>query len=171
MKILKANSIPSDCSLDTAFVLEESSHQKAWAENSVCLQVLTNFGARYKKVPACETSGKVTQPFQARAGNEPAEKFFSDLVAPVRGSIVDISEFAANWMTTSWMFGVLPKRTFAGLPPNSAGCFRALVYGELDVYTFSTVDFLSKLKQKQMVLPTTVAELEQARGLCACNCN
>ena len=143
-------------------MLEESSHQKAWADNSVCLQVLTNFGARYKKVPTCETSGKVTQPFQARAGNEPTEKFFADVVAPVKGSIVDISEFAVNWMSTSWMFGVLPKRTFAGLPPNSAACFRALVYGEIEVYTFSTVDFLTKLKQKNMAVATTVTELEQA---------
>ncbi|CAE7864568.1 Tnr, partial [Symbiodinium necroappetens] len=162
MKVVKGNAIPSDADLSTSFVLQECSHVKTWSDNAVCLQVLTNFGARYKKANGYEQAGKVTQPFQQRGGNEATEKFFGDVLAPVKASIVDISEFAQNWMTTSWMFGLQPKRIMAGLPPNCAACLRVLVYGEIEIYTFSTLSFLAALKEKGITVPSSTAELEQA---------
>ena len=165
MKVIKGNSIPADADLDEPIVLQESSHEQAWASNAVCLQVMTNFGARYKKIPTYESTGKVTQPLQARAGNGPTEKFFADVMSPVKGHIVDIKEIAQNWMTTSWMFGLMPKRIFAGLPPNCAAMLRVLAYGEIEVYSFSTESFFKHLKAKSIAVPSTIAEYEQALEL------
>ena len=164
MKILKGNVIPADACLATPFVMQENASLDAWASNPTCLQVLTNFGARYKKVASCEETGKVAQPFQAKSGREPTEKFFESVVAPVANYIVDISEYAQNWMAASWMFGQMPKRAFAGHAPNCAAMLRMLSYGEMEVYTFSTLDFLKALAGKGMRVPTNSSELEQAMG-------
>ncbi|CAE7038483.1 Tnr [Symbiodinium sp. CCMP2456] len=162
IKIIKANCMPSDIDLSKPAVIEESSHVAAWNNHAVCLQVMTNFGSRYKKVPLAEEQGKVNQPFQAKAGKEATEVMFAELVKPINKSIIDLSEVAQSWNNTSWMFGLLPKRVFLGCMPNQAACLRIMVYGELETYMFGISSFLAALKTMGLAVPSTAAELEKA---------
>ena len=135
--------------------------------NPTVLQVLKNFGSRYKKVPAMAECGKVTQPYQPKGGLEPTKKFFQDLTANLREQTVDISEFAPAWNQTSWMFGLEPKRNLMGFMPNCAACFRCLAYGEMEVYCIPTLALLSKMKEVQGPggqIPVKATELEEAPG-------
>ncbi|CAE7334150.1 unnamed protein product [Symbiodinium pilosum] len=162
MKILESNSISSDADLSLPFVLRKSSHLQAWTSQPILLQTMTNFGARYKKTAGFDVTGKVTMPYVARAGKEVTEKFFADVVSPVQEKIVDISEFAPGWMGTSWMYGLSPKTSFAGLSPNSAAFLKVLLYGELDMYCLGVADVLDAFKSAKLSIPKTSAELEQA---------
>ena len=162
MKILESNSISSDADLSLPFVLRKSSHLQAWTSQPILLQTMTNFGARYKKTAGFGVTGKVTMPYVARAGKEVTEKFFADVVSPAQEKIVDISEFAPGWMGTSWMYGLSPKTSFAGLSPNSAAFLKVLLYGELDMYCLGVADVLDAFKSAKLSIPKTSAELEQA---------
>ena len=110
MKVLKANSISSDADLSVPLILESCSHVQEWSSNAALLQVMTNFGARYKKTPNFDTLGKITQPFAPKAGKEPTEKLFMSIMNPVKGKIVDLSAFAASWMSANWVTGFLDVR-------------------------------------------------------------
>ena len=162
VKILECNSIPNDTDLSLPFVIRKSTHLQAWTSQAILLQTMTNFGARYKKTAGFDTSGKVTTPYVARAGKEVTEKFFADVIAPVQGNIVDISEFAPGWMATSWMYGLSAKTSFAGLSPNSAAFLRVLLYGELDMYCLSVAATMDAFKSAKLSIPKTTAEFEQA---------
>ena len=168
MKILtQVNALPADTNLSEPFVIQKSSLVEQWCSNPTVLQVLKNFGSRYKKVPAMAECGKVTQPYQPKGGLEPTEKFFQDLTANLREQTVDISEFAPAWNQTSWMFGLEPKRNLMGFMPNCAACFRCLAYGEMEVYCIPTLALLSKMKEVQRPggqIPVKATELEEAPG-------
>ena len=106
--------------------------------------------------------GKVSQPLGAKAGKEATEKFFSDVMSPIKCKIVDLSEIAQNWMTTSWMLGLQPKRSLINRAPNSAAFLRVLVFREVDIFAFSTADFLAACKEKCSEVPSTTSEMEEA---------
>ena len=78
VRVVKGNMLPSDFDATKPFVLGESCHVSAWANNPTCLQILTNFGSRYKKTPTIEECGKVNQPLQPKAGNEQTETLFGE---------------------------------------------------------------------------------------------
>ncbi|OLP85976.1 Tenascin-R [Symbiodinium microadriaticum] len=162
VKTCKQDALTSDMDVTQPLVLEKGKHVGTWANTATCLQVLTNFGGRYKKVPNIEELGKVNQPFQAKAGKEPTELFFNELLKSVKPYLVDLSEVASAWTTTSWMFGLLPKRIFIQATPNCAAMLRTLQYGEVEIYLFPILHFVSALKTAGMTVPSSFSELEKA---------
>ena len=164
MKVVTGNALPADLDLSIPMVLKESNLQQSWSSHAVVLQVMKNFGSRYKKSDSFMTTGKVNQPFVAKAGKEQTEKFMGDCVWHLQEAkkILDVSEFAANWMTTSWMFGMSPKMSFIGFAPNCAACLRCLSYGEMDVTTVRVDILLQKLKEIGSKVPSKATELEEA---------
>ena len=162
MKVEKADSISSGTDLSLPLILESCSHVQEWSGNAALLQVMTNFGARYKKTPNFDTLGKITQPLAPKAGKEATEKLFMSIMNPVNGKIVDLSAFAASWMAASWIFGCAPKRCFASFAPNCAACLRVLMYGEIEVFALPATGILQALKDAGLHSPTTMTELEEA---------
>eukprot|EP00913_Durusdinium_trenchii_P011745 g11031.t1 len=146
--VKETNNVQDSMDLSEPFVLSKSSLYAAWTNNATLLQVMTNFGARYKKSPSLDSTGKVAQPFATKQGKEPTEKFFGDAMMLVRKSIVDISEHTPNWMSTSWMFGLAPKRVFIGFAPNCAAMLRCLMYGEVEVFCLPVAKFVQAVKDK-----------------------
>jgi hypothetical protein len=141
---LKADRLPQDLNLDVPLIIVESKLVLAWAADASVSQVVINYGARYKKAPGFDT-GKTTQPLATKAGKEQTEKLFGDIVDLVKKHIVDISEHAANWMTTSWIFGLASSHFGGGLTPNSAACFKMLMYGSAELYLAPIAELLRGL--------------------------
>ena len=167
MKAVKSNTLPADMDVSTPLILKECAHVSTWVNNPTSLQILTNFGSRYKKVPTIEETGKVNQPMVAKAGNEQAEALFGEILNPVSKLLIDMSAIAQNWASTSWMFGMLPRRVLVGMNPNMAACLRLLSYGEVEVYSFSVSEFAAALKKNGLQVPASLTELEQAIVLAA----
>ena len=159
---LDGNTIPSDHDIGLPCVLKKSSHVTTWAGSAVVLQTLTNFGARYKKSPGFDDLHKLSTPFVAKAGKEPTEKLFADIMLNVKGKIVDVEAVAPQWMSTSWMMGLAPKTSFIGLCPNSAAFLRVLSYGDVEVYCMSMVDFMKGVTAAGTAAPKSTSELEEA---------
>ena len=164
VRVFTCGAIPGDADLSEPFIIsKENTLLQAWSSSPVVLQVLKNFGSRYKKVPSLQETGKVTQPYVVKGGKEQTEKLFTDLTANLKEKklIVDVSECAANWMSTSWMFGLEPKRTFVAATPNSAAYFRCLAYGEVEMFCIPALAFCNVLKDNAMPVPTKMSELEE----------
>ncbi|CAE7630094.1 unnamed protein product [Symbiodinium necroappetens] len=161
IKALDGNTIPSDHDIGLPCVLKKSSHVTTWAGSAVVLQTLTNFGARYKKSPGFDDLHKLSTPFVAKAGKEPTEKLFADIMLNVKGKIVDAEAVAPQWMSTSWMMGLAPKTSFIGLCPNSAAFLRVLSYGDVEVYCMSMVDFMKGVTAAGTAAPKSTSELEE----------
>ena len=162
MMVVEGNAISNDRDLSEPFVLKKSSHIHSWAGNAIVLQTMTNFGARHKKAPDFESTGKLSQPFVTKAGREVSEKCFTDIVSPVKAKIVDLEKVAPGWSTTSWMFALAPKRSFITFSPNSAAFLRVLMYGDVEVYTLSVQSFMEGLQTASVAEPKTTSELEEA---------
>ena len=163
IKELDMNSIPADHDLGVPCILKKSSSVATWAGSTVVLQTLTNFGARYKKKPGFEHLNKITSPFIAKAGKEPTEKMFMEIMQNVKDKIVNVEPVAPQWMGTSWLMGLGPKTSFIGLCPNSAAFLRVLSYGDMEVFCMSIVDFMKGLGAAGTQIPKSTSEVEEAR--------
>ena len=152
---LKADKLPLDFKIDVPLIIVESKLVLAWAADARVSQVVINYGARYKKAPGFGTR-KTTQPLATKAGKEQTEKLSVDIVDLVKKHIVDISEQAANWMTTSWIFGHASSHFGCGLTPNSAACFKMLMYGSAELYLAPIAGLIDGLNKMGIKFKTMV---------------
>lgn len=155
---LKADRLPEDFKIDLPLIIVESKLVHAWTTDANVAQVVINYGARYKKSAGFET-GKTTQPLATKAGKEQTEKLFADIVDLAKKNIVDISAEAPNWMTTSWIYGNAAGHCSCSLTPNSAACFKLMMYGSVELYLAPIAGLMDGLAKVDMKV-SKMAELE-----------
>ena len=151
--------VPGDWDMAKPLVIQVSAAFGAFSSNANVVQVMTNYGSRYKKANGFDEEQKTSQVLMAKQGKEEAERFYSEVIKAKKDFIIDISACSRTWMTTSWLFGHAPSQCGAGLSANSAALLRVLMFGSMEVYTAPVADLVAALKSIGKPTPK-VSDLE-----------
>ena len=131
------NVLPADFDLDEPCSFNAEGPLEAWLTKPIMQLVLTGFGGRYKKMNNFDKDRKASMTLATKQGKEETEQFFYTFTKALEAKSLNISSVAANFKSTSWIFGLAPDYVSFGLAPTSASVFRLLALGSAHVWAVS----------------------------------
>ena len=107
----------------------------------------------------------------AGQGKEQTEDMFSKLLKNVRANVVDISSMSKSWNETTWLWGYAKNHFSCQFGPNSAGAFKLVVFGEMDVYMVDTFELINALNTVKEPAENATDLFEYVQGMKADDIN
>ena len=121
-----APQIAPDTNMESPWVMKDAPVLKV-LKDKIGDQIM-EFANKHVDEEQYQKEGKVSWPLAPKKGGWEAEKAWNHFVSLLPLQLLDISQVAPNWNTTTWLYAVAKGWQGHGLLPNSASSFKAMVF-------------------------------------------